>query len=182
MLAQDIDFHEIFKISQTSMALFTADLNFIDANEEFLQATDLELGELIGRNAFEVFPKVPYQPGIPKWTPLEAALTSGRREVAKLIRYDVEDPATPGVFYERYWSVVVTPVHGMDGQVEVLELSAREMTSIIEHFQSIQAGEHIAAAAPSVYCRRLARTAHAEQLARPGSHVLLPAQRSAPGT
>jgi PAS domain-containing protein len=139
MLGQDIDFHEIFNISPTAMALLTPDLDFIDANEEFLQAAHRDLGELIGRNAFEVFPKMPDEPGEPKWTALEAAMTSGRRETYELTRYDVEDPATPGVFRERYWSSVVTPVRGMDGEVEVLELSAREVTSIIERFRSIQA-------------------------------------------
>ena len=139
MLAQELDFHEIFKISPTAMALLTPDLDFIDANEEFLAAADRDLGELIGRNAFEVFPKMPHQPGNPKWTCLEEAMTSGRREVYELTRYDVEDPAAPGVFRERYWSSVVTPVRGLEGDVEVLELSAREVTSIIERFKSIQA-------------------------------------------
>jgi PAS domain-containing protein len=68
MLAPEIDFHEIFKISPTAMALFTADLEFVDANEEFLQASGRDLGDLIGHNAFEVFPKMPYEPGNPKWT------------------------------------------------------------------------------------------------------------------
>jgi PAS domain-containing protein len=139
MLAQEIDFHETFKIHPTAMALFTVDLDFIDANEEFLQASDRELGELVGRNVFEVFPKMPYQPGHPIWTALEAATTSGKREVHKLTRYDVEDRATPGVFRERYWSSAVTPIRGLDGHVEVLELSSREVTSIIEQFQSMQA-------------------------------------------
>jgi PAS domain-containing protein len=141
MLAQDIDFHEIFNIRPTAMALFTVDLDFIDANEEFLQAVYRELGELIGRNVFDVLPKMPYEPGSPKWTTLEAALTSSRRQVNKLVRYDIEDPATPGVFHERYWSSVAMPIRGLDGHVEGLELSAREVTSIIEQFQSIQA-EH----------------------------------------
>lgn len=139
MLAQDIDFHEVFKIRPTAMALFTAELEFIDANEEFLRSAGRELRDLVGRNVFEVFPKMPYEPGDPVWTTLEAALTSGERHVDRLIRYDTEDPATPGLFRERYWCSVVTPIRGMDGHVEMLELSAREVTSIIEQFQAMQA-------------------------------------------
>jgi PAS domain-containing protein len=139
MLAQDLDFYEIFKIRPTAMALFTPDLEFIDANDEFLEGAGRELGELIGRNVFEVFPKMPYQPGNPMWTALEETITSGERQVDKLTRYDTEDPAVPGAFRERYWSSVVTPVRGTDGHVEVLELSTREVTSIIEQFQSMQA-------------------------------------------
>ena len=137
MLAQEIDFHEIFKISPTAMALFTADFEFIDANDEFLEAAGRPLEELVGHNVFEVFPKMPDDPADPRWTALEAALTSGRREQHALTRYDIEDPIHPGVFLERYWSSVVTPIRGINGTVDVLELSAREVTSIIEQFRSI---------------------------------------------
>jgi len=139
MLAQEIDFHEIFKVSPTAMALFTADFEFIDANEEFLDAVGRPLQELLGRNVFEVFPKMPDDPANPKWTALEAAITSGQREACTLTRYDFEDPIHPGVFLERYWSSVVTPIHGAAGEVEVLELSAREVTPIIEQFRSVGA-------------------------------------------
>jgi len=139
MLGQEIDFYQIFKISPTAMALFTSDFEFIDANEEFLDAAHHELDELIGRNVFEVIPKVPTQPGNPKWTALEAALTSARRETHVLTRYDIEDPAHPGVFEERYWCSTVTPVRGNNGQVEMLELSAREVTPIINEFRLMEA-------------------------------------------
>ena len=76
--------------------------------------------------------------GNPKWTALEAALTSGRREAYQLERYDIEDPTRPGVFAERYWSAIVTPMLDQDGQVEVLELSARELTPIICQFRSLE--------------------------------------------
>jgi PAS domain S-box-containing protein len=138
MLSEEIDFHDIFKISATAMALLTPNLEFIDANDEFLAAIGHPLEDLIGHNAFEVMPKMPADPGgNPKWTALEAALTTGRREVYKLERYDIEDPSRPGVFEERYWSSIVTPVHGLGGEVEVLELSVREVTPIIGQFRSL---------------------------------------------
>jgi PAS domain-containing protein len=58
MLAQDIDFHEIFRPIPTAMALLTADLVFIDANDEFLEETGRTLDQLVGRNFFEEFPKM----------------------------------------------------------------------------------------------------------------------------
>jgi len=121
------------------MALLTPNFEFIDANDEFLAAIGHPLEDLIGHNVFEVMPKMPEDPGgNPKWTALEAALTTRRREVYKLERYDIEDPARPGVFEERYWSSIVTPVLGLGGEVEVLELSAREVTPIIGQFQALQ--------------------------------------------
>lgn len=138
MLAEEIDLHEIFKINLTAMALFTADFDFIDANDEFLQATGRSLDEIVGRNVFEVLPKVPAESGNPKWTALEAALTSGRRERNRLTRYDIEDPEHRGAFRERYWSSVATPLRGVGGQVEVVEFSARDLTPIIDQFRSME--------------------------------------------
>lgn len=139
MLSEEIDFHKIFKINPTAMALFTPDLAFIDANDAFLAAIGHPLEDLIGRHAFEIAPKMPEDPGgNPKWTALEAALTTRHREVYQLERYDIEHPAHPGVFEERYWTSIVTPVLGDRGEVEVLEMSVREVTPIISQFQSLQ--------------------------------------------
>jgi PAS domain-containing protein len=139
MLAEEIDFYKIFRLHPTAMALLTADLEVIDANDEFLTVANHPLEQVIGRNVFAVLPKMPPDPGgQPKWTALEAAQTSGRREYLSLTRYDIEDPAIPGVFQERYWSSSVTPVRGRDGVVEVLEFSAREVTSIITEYKKLQ--------------------------------------------
>jgi hypothetical protein len=149
MLSEEIDFHKIFKVYPTAMALLTADFTFIDANDAFLVAIGRELEDLVGRNAFEVVPKMPEDPGgCPKWTALEAALTTKEREVNRLTRYDIEDPAHPGVFVERYWSSAVTPVLAEGGEVEVLELSAREVTPIISEFRSLQAEPDAAGPTP----------------------------------
>jgi PAS domain-containing protein len=135
MLAEDIDFHVIFKINPTAMALLTADFVIIDANDAFLEAMHRSLAEIVGQNIFKEFPKMPYDPGNPKWTALEAAVTSGRREVHKVTRYDIEDPGHPGVFQERYWTSAVTPLRGLGGEIEFLELSAREITPIVAELQ-----------------------------------------------
>jgi PAS domain-containing protein len=140
MLSQEVDFHTIFKISSTAMALLTADFVIVDANDEFVSSCGRPLEDLVGHNVFELFPKMPADPGgNPKWTVLEAALTSGKREVDELSRYDVEDPDQPGVFKERYWTAVVTPLRGASGEIEMLELSSREVTAIIDKFRALQA-------------------------------------------
>ena len=139
MLAQEINLYKLFKLHPTAMALLTTDLEFIDANDEFLATVGYPLERLIGKYAFGVLPKMPPDPGgQPKWTALEAAQTSGRHESVSLSRYDIEDPAIPGVFHERYWSSSVTPIRGIDGHVEALEWSARDVTSIIMEFKKLQ--------------------------------------------
>ena len=107
-------------------------------NDEFQAVSGRPLEELVGRNVFDVFPKMPPDPGgYPKWTALEKAQSSGRHETCSLTRYDVEDPAHPGVFREHDWCSEVTPLRGLDGQVEVLEFSAREVTPIIAQFKEL---------------------------------------------
>src|SRR5215472_14722426 len=93
MLAADIDFYEIFRVHPTAMALLTPDLKFIDVNDEFQEISGRPLEDLVGKNIFEVFPKMPSDPdGYPRWTALEEAQTSGRRQALTLTRYDIEDP------------------------------------------------------------------------------------------
>jgi len=138
MLAQDIDFHEIFRISPTGMAVLTADLQFADVNEQFLAEAGRQLEELIGHNIFEIFPKMPADLGSTERTVLEEAFDTGRRAYLPLARYDVEDPAQPGAFTETYWSAVAQPIRGLDGHVEMYELSLRNLTPVIAEFRAMQ--------------------------------------------
>ena len=119
MLAQDIDFHEIFKIGPTGMAVHTVDLFFVDVNDQFLAEAGRPLEDLIGHNFFEVFPKMPTDLGDTERTVLEEAFDTGRTAQVTLGRYDVEDPAYPGTFIKHYWSSVVQPIRGLDGQLEI---------------------------------------------------------------
>jgi PAS domain-containing protein len=142
MLAQEIDFYQVFKIHPTSMVLLNADLEIVDANEEFLAEAGRELDDLLGHNIFEEFPMMPERPsGQPAWSAMEAAMTSGRREHNLLFRYDIEDPQHPGVFVERYWSSVAQPIRDSDGHVEFIEFSLRDVTPLIREYRVLQSEE-----------------------------------------
>lgn len=138
MLAEDIDFYQVFKIHPTSMVLLTSDLEIVDANDEFLEEVGRDLDDLIGHHLFEEFPKMPERPGDYSWTAVEAAMTSGRREHHLLFREDIEDTAHPGVFIEHYWSSVAQPVRGRDGEVAFIEFSLRDVTPIIDEYRVLQ--------------------------------------------
>ena len=140
MLAEDIDFYQVFKIQPTGMLLLTADLEIVDANEEFLEECGRQLDDLTGRNFFEAFPKMPERARVDAcWSAVEAAMTSGRREQNPLFREDLEDPTHPGVFVEHYWTSVAQPIRGVDGDVEFIELSVRDVTPIIDEYRVLQA-------------------------------------------
>ena len=139
MLAEDIDFYQVFKIQPTGMVLLNADLEIVDVNEEFLEESGRNLDDLIGHHLFEEFPKVPERPGGgDAWTAVEAAMTSGHREHNLLFREDIEDPDHPGVFVEHYWSSVAQPVRDRNGHVDMIELSLRDVTPIIHEYRVLQ--------------------------------------------
>ena len=76
MLAEDLDFREIFKITQTAMALLDADLIFIDVNDQFMKGSGRDLEDLVGRRFREVFPRTPEDRGSdPNWGAIEKAAT-----------------------------------------------------------------------------------------------------------
>ena len=134
-----IDYRRVFQITPNPTALLTADLVILDANDDWVETLGRRPDDLVGREVFSVFLKMPRGPGGPGVTALEFAAVSRQREVTHLTRYDFEDPGRAGVFEERYWSSVVTPLRAPDGHVEMLELSAREVTSVISDFRSMQA-------------------------------------------
>lgn len=139
MLAEDIDFYQVFKIHPTSMLLLTADLEIVDANQEFLEESGRQLEDLIGHNIFEEFPKMPEPSnGYRSWSALEATMASGRREDNLLFREDIEDPDHPGVFVEHYWSSVAQPIRGRDGHVDMIEFSLRDVTPLIREYRVLQ--------------------------------------------
>jgi len=143
MLAEDIDFYRAFKINPTGMLLLTADLQIVDANEEFLEQTGRDLEKLIGHHLFEEFPKVPETSGGHEtWSAVEAAQASGRREDNVLFRNDLEDQDQPGVYVEHYWSSVAQPIRGCDGHVDVIEFSLRDVTPIIDEYRVLQSAKH----------------------------------------
>jgi PAS domain-containing protein len=142
MLAEDIDFYQVFRLHPTCMVLLTADLAIVDANEEFLQQCGRELDDLIGHHLFEEFPKMPQAPsGDDAWTAVEAAMTTGKREHNLLFREDLEDPEQPGVFVEHYWSSVAQPMRDRAGEVEYIEYSLRDVTPIINEYRVLQSKE-----------------------------------------
>jgi PAS domain S-box-containing protein len=69
MLAEQVDFHKMYKITPTAMALVPSDLTVIDVNEEFEGYAGRPQEDVVGRNIFEVMPKVPPDPGgDPVWS------------------------------------------------------------------------------------------------------------------
>ncbi|WP_167162165.1 SpoIIE family protein phosphatase [Streptomyces sp. MBT27] len=135
MNGSGIDFEAVFRALPAPVALLTTDLMYADVNEVFLGTTGRRREDLVGRYLFDAFPDNPGDPDASGMRNLEASLrrvaATGERDAMALQRYDVEDPARPGVWEERYWSPVNTPVFDRNGKVVLLLHRVEEVTELI---------------------------------------------------
>ncbi len=137
-MRSEIDYGAVFRAGQAPSAVLTPDFVMIDVNDAFLRVSGRGREELLGRDIFAVFPPNPAAPEDHEQqgarmlrTSLEQVLTTRRRDFVPLQRYDVEMADRPGVFEERYWSTVITPIPGPHGEVRWIVLSTEEVTDFV---------------------------------------------------
>ncbi|NUP17465.1 MAG: SpoIIE family protein phosphatase [Streptomyces sp.] len=130
-----IDYEAVFQALPGMVALLTAELVYVDANEDFQRLSGRSREELVGRYIFDVFPDNPNDPAATGMRDVRASMlrvvAAGERDTMALQRYDVEDPLRPGHWEERYWSPINAPVHGPDGKVQFVLHRVEEVTELI---------------------------------------------------
>jgi PAS domain-containing protein len=139
----DIDYQAVFRIFPGPTALLSCDFTILDANEDYLAAVGREADEVVGLNIFAAFPTNLRDPGDigPQnlRTSLEAVVATGERDRMNLTRYDLEVPGRPGVFEERYWAFVNTPVLGPGGQPQMIVHRVDDATATVRQVLKAQA-------------------------------------------
>ena len=97
--------------------VFTPDLKIVSVSDALLEATMTKRENVVGRSIFEIFPDQPGTSAISDW---RASLDRVRQAVAPdtmaIQKYDIRRP--DGVFEERYWSPMNSPVLGTDRRIE----------------------------------------------------------------
>lgn len=135
MSGPGIDYAAVFAVAPSSLLLLTPGLVIIDANQAYASIIGVRREELLGRYLFDVLPRNPAEPETPGLPNLEASLrrvlATGERDTIALQEYDVETPGHPGVFEERWWTSVNTPVPGPDGEVALILHRLEEVTPLI---------------------------------------------------
>ncbi len=143
MAETSIDYQEVFRTTPGAMALLTPDGTILDVNDGYLEASGRSREQLIGRNLFDAFPQNPDDPSVLGPGQLrdsfEVVVATGERDVIMPVRYDVEDPGRPGMFEERYWAVVNTPMRDPAGRIVLITHKADEVTHIVNHARSLRA-------------------------------------------
>jgi PAS domain S-box-containing protein len=113
--------------------VLTPDLKIVTASDAYLQATMTTRPAILGRELFDVFPDNPNEPGTGQAN-LRASLERVRRDRAPdsmaIQKYDI--PGADGVFVERYWSPINSPVLGSNGEVKYIIHRVEDVTAFIQ--------------------------------------------------
>lgn len=135
MTAPRIDYQALFAATPSPCLVLRPDLMIAEANEAYLRATGRTRGELIGRFLFDVHPDNPADPeadGVANLTAsLERVVHLGEPDTMAVQKYDVPVSGRPGVFQEKWWSPINTPVLGPDGQVQWIIHRVEDLTDFV---------------------------------------------------
>ncbi|MEX0843728.1 MAG: PAS domain-containing protein, partial [Balneolaceae bacterium] len=125
---------EIFKASPTPTSIVQADdtdFTFILVNDAYLQMTQREEDELLGKSLFKAFPANPEEEkptGVDKLrSSFQKVIDSKKTDEISSIRYDII--LDDGEYKQVYWKVINTPVLNEKGAVEIIINSATNITS-----------------------------------------------------
>jgi len=113
------------------------DLTIVTASEAYLNATMTKREEIVGRGIFEVFPDNPEDitaSGVSNLrTSLDRVRQNGVADTMSIQRYDVRRP--DGVFEERYWSPINSPMFGSDRQIKYIIHRVEDVTDFVRQRQ-----------------------------------------------
>ncbi|MDQ0840516.1 PP2C family protein-serine/threonine phosphatase [Streptomyces sp. V1I6] len=120
-MGPNIDYKALFAAAPSPYLVLGPDLTIVGANDAYLRATGRSRQDLVGQYLFGAFPDNPADTNADGVRNLGASLhrvlQSRQPDTMAVQKYDIPVPSRPGVFEERWWSPINTPVLGPDGQV-----------------------------------------------------------------
>lgn len=130
-----IDYQALFTVTPSPCMVLGPDLVLADINEAACRVTGRTRQDLLGRYLFDAFPENPADPDADGVRNLHASLhrvlRSKEPDTVAPMKYDIPVAGRPGVFQERWWSAINTPVLGPEGQVEWILHRGEDVTSFI---------------------------------------------------
>ncbi|MFD8079847.1 PP2C family protein-serine/threonine phosphatase [Streptomyces sp. NPDC059718] len=126
-----INYHAIFEASPSATLVLSPAFVILDANPAYRKLVGRTLEELTGRNLFDAFPQENASEPADLRASLHRVLENRTQDVAGFVRHDIEEPDRPGVFTERYWSLVNAPVLDSDGRVALIVHRLEEITDLV---------------------------------------------------
>lgn len=138
-----LQFRALFESLPGLYLVLTPDWNIVAVSDAYLKATMTQRGEILGRNLFEVFPDNPGDPAATGVANLRASLNrvlqSHAADTMAIQKYDVRRP--DGVFEERFWSPVNSPVFGLEHRIEYIIHRVEDVTEFMNRKKQHPEGE-----------------------------------------
>ncbi|MFF9809733.1 PP2C family protein-serine/threonine phosphatase [Streptomyces coeruleorubidus] len=134
-MTADIDFTAFFDATPSPYLVLDTDLVIRYVNTAYLTATGRTREDLVGRHFFDALPENPGAPDEAERgskASLRRVLDTGVPDTLVLQRYDISAPGRPGVFEERWWSKIHTPLPGPDGAVKWIVQRAEDVTAFVQ--------------------------------------------------
>ncbi|MEV6024846.1 SpoIIE family protein phosphatase [Streptomyces sp. NPDC052036] len=135
MQGTEMDYAALFAATPSPYLVLAPDLVIVEVNEAYLSATGRTRETLLGRHVFEALPDNPADPHADGVRNLKASLhrvlVTGEPDTMAVQRYDIPVGDRPGVFEERWWSPVNTPIPGPDGGVAWIIHRAEDVTEYV---------------------------------------------------
>lgn len=132
-----LQFRALFESVPGSFLVMKPDLTIAAVSDAYLNATMTKREQILGKGLFEVFPDNPDDTAASGASNLRASLNRVMENKASdtmaIQKYDIRRP--DGVFEERYWSPVNSPVLGADGQVEYIVHRVEDVTDFVHQKQ-----------------------------------------------
>ncbi|MFJ8361063.1 PP2C family protein-serine/threonine phosphatase [Streptomyces sp. NPDC093984] len=132
----DIDYAALFAATPSPYLVLGTDLVIVEVNQAYLDATRRTREDLVGRHVFDAFPDNPSDPAADGVRNLNASLhrvlITRQPDTMALQKYDIPIMGRPGVFEERWWSPINTPILRSDGSVGSIIHRVEDVTAYVQ--------------------------------------------------
>jgi len=124
----------LFKSLPGLFLVLTPDLKIVTASDAYLKATMTKRENLVGRDLFDAFPDNPddsqTKGSFNVRASLNRVLQTAEADTMAIQKYDVRRP--DGVFEERFWSPINSPVLGADRRIEYIIHRVEDVTDFVK--------------------------------------------------
>ncbi len=128
-----LQFQTLFESAPGLYLVLKPDFTIVAVSDAYLEATMTRREAILGRGIFEVFPDNPDNPAADGVSNLRASLNAVLQNRAgdtmAIQKYDVR--RTDGIFEERFWSPINSPILGIEGQVEFIIHRVEDVTEFV---------------------------------------------------
>ncbi|MEU7642499.1 MULTISPECIES: PP2C family protein-serine/threonine phosphatase [unclassified Streptomyces] len=135
MTRPEIDYQALFAVTPSPYMVLGPDLVIADVNEAACRVTGRTREDLLGRYLFDAFPDDPAdacaEGARNLHVSLHRVLRSKEPDTVAVQKYAIPVVGQPGVFEERWWSAINTPVLGPDGEVAWIIHRGEDVTAFL---------------------------------------------------